>query len=369
MRQRKAKPGKEIKMTVNNNAKIAREEDLERILRLAVKHSKAAARKEGNAKQRQFTKPFPQGKCVKRKLSQIKFASQHWWDDGKIFRPYKKNNKIQRKLAASHAKAALIYEALRRRKEVQDAWLQNESNQQVKDWQEFACMVIQHFPSCWQELDEMTRGRFVDLMQSPWFVPPLGYSTFPDKSRSEDCERVTLQKLPPLGEMDNSSKAQDFIQYLKRLEDAGFIFVAIDHKSSQRDAYALNALRRLLRCLPPTVRKQDLRFIIEHHLAPNISAEQRLALEEKGRQGILAPKNFDEAWLKSTAPTSNLYASWHTTATFREEITGKSKRKGNHGEIVVEEMRFDLPKLYTELANLDNGKIQQSDFVARLRLS
>jgi hypothetical protein len=166
--------------------------------------------------------------------------------------------------------------------------------------------------------------------------------------------------------MNSPVEAENFINYLKRFEDAGFILVAIDHKSTQRDKYALNALKRLLAHLPPTARKQDVRLTIEHHLPEDISVEDKQALEEKARQGILAQQDFDDLWRKYAKPTSNLYAPWHTTATYHEQITGKRKRKSSHGDTLIDEMRFDFPRLFGELADLDNGKIQHSDFVARL---
>lgn len=321
-------------------------------------------------------------------LSKIEFRSQHWWGDGRIFRPYRKGGKIQRKMHVHEAKAALIYEAYRRRPEVQQAWLEGKLGCKANGWQHFTAWVVQYLPLSWPELKDLhpivTDG-VIDTMLCPWFMPPLGYSTFPDKSMPEKCEEATIMKLPRLDERNDPVSAQNFVEYLKRFEDAGFIFVAIDHKSSQRDKYALNALRKLLADLPPTFRKQDLRTLVQHHLPSNISKSDRQALEEKERQGTLTEQDCDEVRSKYRKPNYNLNAPWTATATYYAVPTGKRKGarptrkyaaafsfsqmfKFKCNPVLLEEKRFDFPKLFAELADLDDGKIQQSDFVQRVRL-
>lgn len=321
-----------------------------------------------------------------RDLSKIEFRSQHWWGDGRIFRPYRKGGKIQRKMHVHEAKAALIYEAYRRRPEVQQAWREGKFGFEANGWQHFTGYVINYLPLSWPELKDLhpivTNG-VIDTMLCPWFVPPLGYSTFPHKSTPEKCEEATIQELRRLP--GPNEPAPNFIEYLRRFEDAGFIFVAIDHKSSQRDKYALNALRKLLADLPPTFRKQDLRTLVQHYLPSNISESDRQALEEKERQGTLTEQDCDEVRSKYRKPNYNLNAPWTATATYYAVPAGKRKGarptrkyaasfsfsqmfKCKCNPVLLEEKRFDFPKLFAELADLDDGKIQQSDFVQRVRL-
>ena len=171
----------------------------------------------------------------------------------------------------------------------------------------------------------MTQQTLVNWTQSPWFVPPLGYFTFPEKSSPKRCEDAVLQKIPRLGERHSPVEAQNFIKYLKRFEDAGFIFVAIDHKNSQRDKYALNALQKLLANLPLTARRQDLITTIEHHLPPDISAKDRQALEEKNGREF----SRDRTSMSFGANTPNSQLTFPRRGTRRPLITNRSLARGN----------------------------------------
>ena len=329
--------------------------------------SAARAQRQAEAQRcEQLAQLRPARKPVDRDLSKIDFQAQHWWGDGQILKRYVKDGKIQRKMQVDEAKAALIYEAMRRRQEVQQTWVDGNFDIRPKGYQEFVGMTVQHLPCSWMMLDDMTKQTFVDAMQSPWFVPPLGYSTFPDKSTPGKCEAVAIQKLPGLPKADDP--APNYLEYLRRFEDAGFIFVAIDHKSRQRDKYALNALGKLLADLPPTCRKADFRTVIEHHLPPDVSLEERTPLTKKAKQGTLTQQDLDELWRNHIKPTRNLLPPWHTRATLHTLVTGKRQRKTQRCNVLVEDMRFDFQRLFAELTDLDSGKIQHSDFVARLRL-
>ena len=200
-------------------------------------------------------------------------------------------------------------------------------------------------------------------MLSPWFVPPMGYSTFPDKSTPEQCEEVSV-KLLRLPEKDDPAEAQAFVKYARHFADAGFIFLALDHRTNQSDAYTLRAFKKMLAKLPHTFRKADLQHVIEFHLPENISAEEKESLKEKERQGTLTRQDLDELWRKHLKPSTDLYGPWTVTETVHIVPTGKRKR----GKTLVEEKRFDFPKLFAEIADLDNGKIPKSDFVERVRL-
>ena len=90
-----------------------------------------------------------------RDVSKIEFQSQHWWGDGKIFTRYKKDGKIQRKMHVHEMKAALIYEAMRRRREVHQAWLEGKFSFGANGWQHFTGWVVGYLPLSWPELKDL----------------------------------------------------------------------------------------------------------------------------------------------------------------------------------------------------------------------
>ncbi len=301
-----------------------------------------------------------------RDVSKIEFKSQHWWGDGKIFAKFEKDGKIQRRMHVHEMKAALIYEAVRRRREVHQAWLDGEFSFGANGWQHFTGWVVNNLPLSWPELRDLhpiAAHGAIEAMLSPWFVPPMGYSTFPDKSMPEQCEEVSV-KLLRLPEKDDPAEAQAFIKYARQFADAGFIFLALDHKTNQSDAYALRAFKKMLARLPHTFRKADLQHVIEIHLPEGTSEAEKQSLRKKERQGTLTRQDFDELWRKHLKPSSDPYGAWTVTETVHTVSTGKRKR----GKTLAEEKRFDFPKLFAEIADLDNGKIPKSDFVERVRL-
>lgn len=337
-----------------------------RIMSRPSKKRRAEKLPEAEKQQSEPTLYIPAKKLTKRNILEIDFQAQHWWGDGRIFRRFKKGGQIQRQMNVDEAKAALIYEAMRRHPDVQQAWINCDSASLTDGWQEFASLTANYLPYSWDMLEFITKETFLDLMHSPWFVPPKGYSTFPDKSKVLECEKATLQKIPQLPAASYSLKP--FVDYLRRFEEAGFIFVAIDHKSRHRDSYAINALRKLLAHLPPTCRKQDIELHLEHHLPPGIFDAEKLTLEEKQRNGAIKQKDLEDFYDKYTKPTRGLMIPWHEVATIREKQSGKRTRRTKKSSALVDEMRFDFPKLFAELADLDNGKRENSDFIARLRL-
>ena len=301
-----------------------------------------------------------------RDVSKIGFQSQHWWGDGRIFTRYKKDGKIQRRMHVHEMKAALIYEAMRRRREVHQAWLESKFSFGANGWQHFTGWVVSYLPLSWPELQDLypiAAHGVIETMLSPWFVPPIGYSTFSDKSTPEQCEEVSV-KLLRLPEKDDPAEAQAFVKYARQFADAGFIFLALDHKTNQSDAYALRAFKKMLKKLPRTFRKADLRLHIQFHLPEDTTEEEKQLLRDKERQGILTPKDFDELWKKHLKPNSDPFAPWTVTETVSTVPIGKR----NRGKSFAEEKRFDFPKLFAEIEDLDSGKISKSDFVDRVRL-
>lgn len=350
MRQRKAKPRKEIKMTVNINAKIASEEDLERILRLAVEQSKAAARKERNAKQREFKKSFPQGKCVKRNLSQIELV--HWWKDRAFIQRLTKNE-----IPIEEQKAAVWYEAVRRRPEVKKAWLEGKCFGGDNSWQHFTGYVLTTMPLPWPKLDPITKNRIMEASYSPLSVPPEGYSTFPTTKALQRKVSMQVLRLPESNNNDTNTAAQ-FIEQARRFAEAGFLIVAVDKKQNQ----AVRAAFEAIQALPPTFRKADLKRRVFHHFPPQISDADSKTLKDKHSKGALTHKDLCEIWLKYNKPSNALYAPWHQTAEVQERVIHKRLRQGKP----IEERKFNFETICRQIEAHDAGK--PSDFVRAVRL-
>jgi len=302
-----------------------------------------------------------------RDVSRIDFRSQHWWGDAEIFKRHTKpGGTFGRDMEIEEAKAALIYEGMRRRPEIQQAWREGKFSFGANNWQYLTGWAVNYLPLSWLELKDlypMAAAGFAEAVLSPHFVPPIGYSTFPGKSAPEQCEEVcaNLLRLP---EKDDPDEALAFVKRVRRFADSGFVLVAVDHKTKQSDAYALRALKKILAKSPRTFRKADLRLHIQFHLPEDTTEDEKQLLRDKEQQGILTPKDFDELWKKHLKPNSDPFAPWTVTETVSTVPIGKRKR----GKSVAEEKRLDFPKLFAEVADLDNGKIPKSDFVERVRL-
>jgi hypothetical protein len=352
-----------MKSPKSGKSRRGREKDLLRRLdRVWEKVASKQRRKNKGKRRKLLKKAFPKSKPVIRSLSQIDFRAQQWWGEGQVFKSYVKQGETGRKMQVQESKAAAIYEAYRRHPAVQQVWIDGKFALKANGWQPFVGLVIGHLAKSWADLNKRTQQTFVDQTLSPFFLPPRGYSTFPDKSEPADCEKVTLQifRLPPRG---NPGAAQHFVERLREFEEAGFVFAGIDHKSAQRDAYALRALKKRLKQLPVTYRKQDCRTVVEHRVPDNTSVADKQTLDEKARQGLLTRQDLDNIWKKYLKPTSDPFADWSDTTSAQTFVVGKRKR----GPVLIEARRFDLPKLFQEFADLDNGIIQKSDFVQRLR--
>src|SRR6266542_68367 len=286
----------------------------------------------------------------KRELSQLRFASQHWWRD-------KDRASLTRGgLSEDEAKASLIYEAMRRRPAVQQAWFEGKFLFGSNGWQVFTDFVVNYLPHSWPELDSITRQSIIEASYSPWSVPPEGYSTFPaDKTEQR---KVSMQVLRLPEPNDAPDAAQRFVEHARRFEAAGYLIVAVDKKQNQAVRAAFEAIEKL----PPTFRAADLKEVMLHHSPPNISDADKQALAEKERQGTLTHQDFAEIWKKCIKPTSSLFAPWHTTAEVEERVFHKRKRQ----EKLIEEKPFNFESICRQLETHDSG--QSSDFVNRLRL-
>ena len=285
---------------------------------------------------------------AKRQLSEIKFT--HWWR--------KKRGLTRAGMEIDEAKAAMIYEAMRRRPEVQQAWLEGKFMLRDNGWPNFVIFVVQNLPTPWIELDTMTKQTFIECIAGPWFVPPKGYSTFPETNKAEQ-RKAALQVLR-LPATDDPDEALAFVKHARLFEDAGFLVMAVDNKTRQSVRCAGQAIEALSR----SFRKADMKEVIVHKLPRNISAADSEKMERKQRQGNLTQKDFDKVWAKYRQPTSSLNAEWHVTAEVRQLITDKRQRKGG----LIESKRFDFLRICRELEDFDAGKGLHSGFVQSIRL-
>ena len=311
------------------------------------------------------------GKLSKRDLSQINFQGQHWWGNGHIFQPRTaKDGTFQRKIAVDEAKAALIYEAMRRRPEVRQAWVEGKFGIGADGWQNFVGFVVMNLPKSWVELEEVTRRTLLKTVLSPFFIPPRGYSTFPDKSAPEKCRQAAMCifRVPP---SDDAGLAVAFVKCARKLADAGFLIVAVDNKTKQSIHYALQAIE----VEPRSYRSNEL---LEVRI-PQLSQEEQAERDRFWEQWPAMKQKFDAEREASCIKLSkedeeritelfvnSVLIGGHVNPreVVTHMVTNKRMRKGH----VVESRTFSFVKICREFEDLDSGKISQSDFVGRLRL-
>jgi hypothetical protein len=284
-----------------------------------------------------------------RDLSQIRFS--HWWKDRAFIQRLTENQ-----IPIEEQKAAVWYEAARRRQEVQQAWIKGEFLFNANGWQSFTGWVVNNLPKSWPELDDITKPGIIKSSYSPWSVPPEGFSTFPTDKGEQMKVAMQVLRLPE--KFESFDGAKKFLEYARKFVDAGFEIVAVDKKQNQAVRAAFEAIEEL----PPTFRKADLKEIMFHHLPSDISDSDRQELAEKQKKGILTKQDLDELWSKYIKPTSNLHAAWSKTATVQERVFHKRQRNGK----LIEGIQFNFENICHQLESFDNGTI--SDFINAVRL-
>lgn len=290
-----------------------------------------------------------QRKLKIKQLSQIKFP--HWWKDRAFIQLLAEN-----KIPIEEQKAAVWYEAARRRPEVQEAWVKGQFLMGANGWQQFTAWVVENLPESWPELEVIVKAGLIKSSYSLWSVPPAGYSTFPT-GKAEQM-KVSLQVLHLPEAFESFDQAKKFLEHVRKFVDAGFEIVAVDNKTKQGIRYACKAIESLKR----SVRKADVKKVILHHLPPDISEADRQEMAEKERKGILTEQDFNVLWRKYIKPTSNPHDPWHKTASIQERVLHKRERKGK----LIEGIQFNFENICHQLESFDNGTI--SDFINAVRL-
>ncbi|HEY3862123.1 MAG TPA: hypothetical protein VGO59_09565 [Verrucomicrobiae bacterium] len=286
-----------------------------------------------------------------RNLSQLNFAAQHWWKDRAFIQRLAEGD-----ISIEEQKAAVWYEAARRRPEVQQAWLEGQFSLMANGWQFFTNYVVNYLIQSWLDLDTIQKASLIHVSYGPWSVPPEGYSTFPTHQEQQRKVAVQVLKLPDKNDAD---AAQRFVEHARQFADNGFVIVAVDKKQKQ----AIRAACAAIEALPPTFRKADFEQYVVYGVPPNISQADEQELKQKEKEGTLTNQYMDELWRKyPPPPTNNLSAPWHKIAEGRERVLHKRARKGK----AIEGKKFNFESICHELEAFDTGCV--SDFVNAVRL-
>jgi hypothetical protein len=76
-------------------------------------------------------------------LAAIKFSEQHWWKDQGFIQRLTENQ-----ISIEEQKAAVWYEAARRRSEVHKAFVEGKFSLVANGWQFFTNFVVNHLAAC-----------------------------------------------------------------------------------------------------------------------------------------------------------------------------------------------------------------------------
>ncbi len=276
-------------------------------------------------------------------------------------------------MSIDEEKAALIYEGLRRREEVQRAWLEHKGG---NGWQQFVVVVVQQLHQSWEELEITTKQALRDCIHSPFFIPPIGYSTFPDKTSGREKQRRASFQILRVPEIDEPHAVKAFVKRARQFADAGFTIVALDTKKHERVHYAFKEIQRL----PQTYRRADLVHAAIANLPPDLPETDRAILERKKQDGTLTYGDLDEAWSKhevrqhwkqdrrKRGPTERAQVvsdGWQAVVfPFQTKVIGKRKARN----MLMEEKLFNVKQLFRDFERIDLGLIPRSNVVKRLRL-
>jgi hypothetical protein len=281
-------------------------------------------------------------------------------------------------LSRDEQKAAVFYEAFRRRPEVQDAWgkgIRGPKAMHAFGWQKFTAIVLMHLPRNWLQLSDSLRRAIVTEL--PEMLPPIGYSVWPTeplcadvperdrtpdqasemKAYHERCRRLAARMIFVPQAVDQHIGLR-FLKELRGLADSGFLLFAIDNKSQEAFAYGFQFLQGLQTQLKDRLsfRAADLVYSF-----PSVGPGEELPswakwkkLGKAKREALVGSSAQDEKrWVSSTI-----------------QVMGKRKKKRKtvgSREIFMEEKLFNFQTLCKGLAEFDSTG-NQSDLMLRVRL-
>lgn len=168
---------------------------------------------------------------------------RHWWQEPP-------NPSLERAgLTLDTAKCAAAFEAARRKPQF---WAAVQRGKMPEPWQIFSGLVFVWWSRSWADLEPDQRVRLLVETTSPYFVPPIGYSYFPEDSPSGSSAAAWLPA--PLPPNDDCVAAVEFVRLCRRMESAGFLVGGVNNLSAQAVRYALSAIERQ----PRSFRQADL---------------------------------------------------------------------------------------------------------------
>lgn len=171
---------------------------------------------------------------------------RHWWREDPALRLTTGAG-----LSPDTRKAACTFEGLRRREEV---LISRKLGKLPAGWQIPTSLCFAWWELSWVELNEEQRAEFISAIRSPFYLPPVGFSFFPDDNQ----EVAKAHALQPLEVPDNeeADAAIEFVRHCRRLVAAGFTLAGVDTKTMKSIRRAAMALEDR----PRTFRQADVRF-------------------------------------------------------------------------------------------------------------
>ena len=190
------------------------------------------------------------------------------------------------------------------------------------------------------------RNAFLKLL-----CPPRGYSFFPTILKSgakadidASHKRAEKAAVRPIRVPERKTGVPDhqteegYLKHLRQYQRNGFTLLAIDTRTNEAKRLAVDCIKRL----PQTFRQCDRS--IEWGCPTDQADLINLDTEERRR-----------TTLKKPVPILC-------------EVLKKRTRKGRGRDTLVDEKLWDFERICNELADLDEGKIEKSDFVERIIL-
>jgi hypothetical protein len=265
-------------------------------------------------------------------------------------------------LCKDEQKAAVFYEAYRRCKALQDAWLKGKSGAKAmvtSRWQIFVATVLDHLPQTWIQLPLFLR-KAITMQQLPEMLPPVGYSVWPSEPFFFDP-----QAIPPKDDFETQEEYKEhwqtetrdqfhercrnlaakivgvppvqlrhagpLLHELKKLADDGFVIVAINNKSAEAFNYAIRFLQRNLK------RERSYRI-----------ADLFWQWRKRADAKIEESEGIQRAWAERRA-------------------IGKRVKRADGGRLILEEKVFNFRELCKGLEGYDETQTP-SNLMKRLRL-
>jgi len=148
-------------------------------------------------------------------------------------------------LSLDEAKAAAWFEAARRHPDMAKGV---RAGRPVDGWQIASGLVWAWSSESWASLHGDQRARLLASVRSPFFLPPSGYSFFPEDSLAAQQQAAWVPLAAP--DTDDCDAAVEYVRRVRALERAGFVVGAVNNQSAQTVRYAASAITAGERSFP-----------------------------------------------------------------------------------------------------------------------